>query len=65
MFQNVLEKITGIGFYGAVSIAIFFTVFTLMLVWVFGLKKSYINTMGSLPLSEEGRSPESNRNPQS
>ena len=50
MYKEVLESIQGIGLYGVVSICIFFGFFTGMLVWAFGLKKSYINTMGNLPL---------------
>jgi len=50
MYKEVLESIQGIGLYGVVSICIFFGFFTGMLVWVFALKKSYLNTMGNLPL---------------
>jgi len=57
MYQNVLERIKGIGLYGIVSILIFFVFFTGMLVWAFALKKNYLNTMGNLPL-EDGQRPE-------
>jgi hypothetical protein len=52
MYQNVLNSIQGIGLYGIVSILIFFTFFTGMLVWAFALKKNYLNTMGNLPLED-------------
>ena len=57
MYQNVLEKISGIGLYGAVSIGIFFVFFTGMLFWALALKKNYITKMGDLPL-DGGERPE-------
>ena len=62
MFQNVLESISGIGLYGVISIAIFFGFFTLMLLWVSGLKKNYLHQMETLPLAEEAAAREANRN---
>jgi len=56
MYKEVLERISGIGLYGVVSICIFSGFFTVMLLWAFGLKKNYLNTMGHLPL-EEGELP--------
>ena len=63
MYQNVLQKISGIGLYGAVSIAIFFIFFTGMLWWAFALKKNYINKMGELPLDggERPQPPDDNQ----
>ena len=57
MFQNIFESLKGIGIYGIISILIFFTFFTGMLVWAFALKKNYLNNMESLPL-ESGEDPE-------
>ena len=57
MYKEVLERISGIGLYGVASICIFFGFFTIMLVWAFGLKKGYLNTMGNLPW-ESGERPE-------
>jgi hypothetical protein len=50
MYQNVLEKIDGIGLYGVISICIFFGFFTGMLVWAFLQKKNYLNHMAAVPL---------------
>ena len=57
MFHDLFDSLKGIGIYGIVSILIFFTFFTGMLVWAFALKKNYIQTMGSLPL-DAGERPE-------
>ena len=50
MYKDVLEKISGIGLYGAVSIGIFFVFFTGMLVWALTMKKSHVHAMENLPL---------------
>ncbi len=50
MYKEVLDKITGIGLYGVVSILIFFVFFSGVLVWSLALKKAYLSKMGSLPL---------------
>ena len=50
MYKEVLDKITGIGLYGIVSILIFFVFFSGMLLWSLTLKKNYITKMGGLPL---------------
>lgn len=52
MYKEVLERISGIGLYGVVSICIFFTFFTTMLVWVASLRKNYIESMSTLPLRD-------------
>jgi len=53
MYQNVLASIKGIGWYGVVSILLFFVFFTGMVVWAFALKQNYLNTMAGLPLESE------------
>jgi len=50
MIENVLHDLGGVGIFGIVSICLFFTFFSGMLVWAARLKKSYLNTMGGLPL---------------
>jgi cytochrome c oxidase cbb3-type subunit 3 len=52
MYKEVLERISGIGLYGVVSICIFFTFFTTMLLWVGSLRKNYIESMSTLPLRD-------------
>jgi hypothetical protein len=50
MLENVLGKMGGVGTYGVISIILFFTVFLGVLVWMIGLKKSYLEKMCELPL---------------
>ena len=57
MIQNLLSGIGGVGVYGVISICLFFAVFVGVLVWTFGLKKSYLETMRGLPL-EDAAAPE-------
>jgi hypothetical protein len=50
MIENVLSGIGGVGMYGIISICLFFAVFIGVLVWMTGLKKSYLEEMRELPL---------------
>ena len=52
MIKNVLNDIGGIGLYGAISICLFFAVFTGALVWSFLLKKSDLDARSALPLND-------------
>jgi len=56
MIQNVLRNLGGVGIYGVVSVCLFFTVFTIAMVWAFAQKKSFLNAMSSVPLDDEGNS---------
>ncbi len=53
MIRNVLTHIGGIEGYGIVSILLFFAVFTATLVWAFRLKRSDLEAMGRIPLSND------------
>ena len=53
MIQNVLTGIGGVGLYGAISICLFVGVFLGVVLWMFGLKKSYLKSMRELPLAED------------
>ena len=53
MIKNVLEHIGGIENYGIISILLFFASFLGALIWVFTLKKNYINKMKHLPLEDD------------
>jgi cytochrome c oxidase cbb3-type subunit 4 len=53
MIKNVLERIGGIENYGIISILLFFACFLGALIWVFTLKKNYINKMKHLPLEDD------------
>ena len=50
MVENVLSRMGGVSMYGIISICLFFAVFIGVLVWMVGLKKSYIKEMRELPL---------------
>ena len=52
MIQHALSEIGGIGIYGVISICLFFLVFSGILLRVFLLKKSYLDSMSSLPLQD-------------
>ena len=57
MIQNVLNGIGGVSVYGVISIGLFFAFFLGMLIWAIRLKKSYLKSMGQLPLDHEPDSP--------
>lgn len=52
MIKNVLSDIGGVGWYGVISISLFFTVFIGMLLWVCAMKKSFAQSMSALPLDD-------------
>jgi cytochrome c oxidase cbb3-type subunit IV len=53
MYKNVLESIQGITIYPLISLAIFFTFFVLLIVWVARMKKTDIEEYSKLPLEED------------
>ena len=53
MVENVVRAIGGVGAFGVISICIFFTFFTGMLLWSSFLKPSYLKNMGGLPLDSD------------
>lgn len=55
MIQNVVEKIGGVGAYGAISICLFFAVFTGALLYALTYRKAVCKTMSSLPLEDGER----------
>lgn len=50
MFKHYFEQIDGIEVFPLIALFIFVMFFVLLLVWVFKVKKGYINTMSNLPL---------------
>ena len=52
MIKNVLSNICGVGLYGVISVCLFFSMFTAMLVWALRLKKSFLKSMSGLPLTD-------------
>ena len=67
MIENVLSRMGGVGMYGVISILLFFAVFIGVLVWMIGLKKSYLEEMSELPLdsaAEQESNAHSTANPE-
>lgn len=62
MIKNVLTDIGGVGIYGAVSICLFFAVFSGAVIWAMGLRKSFLETMSALPLEEDSARPKGDPN---
>lgn len=60
MIEHVLRDLNGIEIFGIISICLFFTFFTGMLLWAARLKKSYLASMQTLPLDggEKNSNPE-------
>ena len=52
MIKNVLNHIGGIGLYGAISICLFFAVFTGALIWSLLLKKDDLAARSIIPLDD-------------
>lgn len=53
MTERLLTSIGGIANFGVISICLFVAVFTGALIWAFCQKKSFLQTMESLPLDEQ------------
>jgi hypothetical protein len=60
MLHNIVHQllldVENVNAYGLFSFCIFFTFFTGVLIWAFGLKKNYISKMGDLPLDSGEKS---------
>ena len=51
-FINYLESIAGIGIFPMISLAMFFSFFTILTIWVFKVKKERINEMKNIPFDK-------------
>ena len=51
--KHHMETIMGIEVYPLISLLIFFTFFTVLIVWVVRSDKGYISRMAKLPLDEK------------
>lgn len=51
--KHNLESIDGVAIFPIVSLLLFFAVFVIMLIIVFGYKKKYIDDVSKLPLEED------------
>jgi cbb3-type cytochrome oxidase subunit 3 len=53
MIKNVLTHIGGVENFGIISISLFFTFFTGMLIWAFRQKRTHLDAMSTLPLERD------------
>ncbi len=51
--KHNLESIDGVSVFPIVSLLLFFTVFVIMLIIVFGYRKKYIDEVSNIPLEED------------
>ncbi|HLP53599.1 MAG TPA: hypothetical protein VK151_01150 [Fluviicola sp.] len=51
-FINYLESIMGIGIFPLISLILFFTFFTVLLIYVFRADKQHIRALKNIPLGE-------------
>ena len=56
MYKNVLQSIQDIEIWPVISLVLFFIVFVAMVIYVFRIKKSYIDEVKNLPLDEGNES---------
>jgi len=52
MIKSILTHIGGIEHYGIISMGLFMFVFLGMLIWVFTMKKSHLDTMAAAALDK-------------
>lgn len=68
MFRDVLSAAEGIGLVPILALLLFFALFVGMLVWVVRLNRTYLDSMGQLPLDDDNEPLPSdhplNRNPE-
>jgi cytochrome c oxidase cbb3-type subunit IV len=50
MYKNVLQAIEGIGIFPLISLLIFFSIFTAVVIWSFRANKDHLQRMAELPL---------------
>ncbi|MDF2438689.1 MAG: CcoQ/FixQ family Cbb3-type cytochrome c oxidase assembly chaperone [Bacteroidota bacterium] len=52
-FINYLESISGVAIFPLISLAIFFTFFTLLIIYVMKADKGHISDLKNIPLNNE------------
>lgn len=52
MIQNVIRELGGIAIYGIISVCLFFTVFTVAMIWALAQRKAFCQRMQMLPLND-------------
>ena len=57
MIQNVLQTLGGIANYGILSLVLFCTIFSGVIVWACAQKRSHLDRMARIPLESEEHEP--------
>lgn len=52
MYKEVLRSLEGIGLFPAISLIIFFGLFTIMFIYAFTSRKKFMDHMSELPLED-------------
>ncbi len=63
MIQNVLRNFIGIDAYGVISLCLFVTVFTGIVIWALLRKRSYLDAMARTPLDPDEKDPDGVNDP--
>ncbi len=63
MYKEVLRDIEGIATYPIIGLILFLITFVSMLIWVFSLRREFIEEMGRLPLDSDHESAASSTEP--
>jgi hypothetical protein len=53
MIHNVLRTLGGIDRYGILSLCLFVTIFTLVLIWALAQKRAHLERMARVPLDND------------
>ncbi len=62
MIQNVLTTLGGIDRYGVLSLCLFVTIFTLLLIWTLIQNKAHLERMAQVPLENDSEVAPNRRN---
>jgi cbb3-type cytochrome oxidase subunit 3 len=57
MVQDVLRALGGVDRYGVVSLLLFLVIFSGVIIWCLGQRKSHLDRMARLPLENELETP--------
>jgi hypothetical protein len=61
MYQDILRHIDGIGIFPVFSLVLFFTVFTLVVLYAWRLDRAGVRHLAALPLDDPGDGKEGSR----
>lgn len=58
MIQNVLRHLGGVDVYGVLSLCLFFSIFSVSILWALTRRKAHLDEMARLPLEDIVNSPD-------